>query len=76
MTHYNVVVPVAGNDGKTRYRRVGALFENSHSETGEIYYTIQLDFPVGAKKMLCFAPRADEVPEAAAGAAASGEPSA
>ncbi|MXX87998.1 MAG: hypothetical protein F4213_18760 [Boseongicola sp. SB0677_bin_26] len=74
MTHFNVVVPVEGTDGKTRYRRVGALFENAHSETGELYYTMQLDFPVGVTKLLAFPPRADEAPEAAAGTEASGGP--
>ncbi|MXW85606.1 MAG: hypothetical protein F4103_16660 [Boseongicola sp. SB0673_bin_14] len=74
MTHFNVVVPVEGTDKKTRFRRVGALFENAHSETGEIYYTVQLDFPVGVTKLLAFPPRAEEVPEAAPGAEASGEP--
>ena len=76
MTHFNVVVPVEGTDKKTRFRRVGALFENAHSETGEIYYTVQLDFPVGVTKLLAFPPRADEVPEAAPRADAPGAPGA
>ncbi|MDE0694930.1 MAG: hypothetical protein F4Y03_18785 [Alphaproteobacteria bacterium] len=63
MTHFNVVVPVTGNDGKTRYRRVGALFENASRETGEIFYKVKLDFPVGVTELLAFPPRADEVPE-------------
>ena len=69
MRHFNVVVPVEGADRKTRYRRVGALFENAQRETGEIYYTIQLDFAVGVTKLLAFPPRADEAPETAGGPA-------
>lgn len=66
MTHFNVVVPVEGADKKTRYRRVGALFENASRDTGEIYYTVQLDFPVGVTKLLCFPPRTEEAPEGGA----------
>lgn len=58
MAHYTVVVPVTSEGGeRTFYRRVGALFENHHKDTGEIYYSIVLDFPVGATQMLAFPPR-------------------
>lgn len=57
MAHYTVVVPVTSDQGKTFYRRVGALFENHHKDTGEIYYKLQLDFPVGVTEMLAFPPR-------------------
>ena len=63
MAHFNVVVPVEGTDGKTRYRRVGALFENASQQTGEIFYKLVLDFPVGVTEFLAFPPRADEASE-------------
>ncbi|WP_419739488.1 hypothetical protein [Ruegeria sp.] len=57
MSHFTVHVPVAGKDGKTRYPRVGVLFENTNRNTGEIYHTIRLDFPVGATELRAFVPR-------------------
>ena len=59
MAHYTIVVPVDVGD-RTHYRRVGALFENANRETGEIYYRIKLDFPVGTTEMLAFPPRPRE----------------
>ena len=59
--HYNVVVSHEGADGKTRYTRVGAMFENRR-DTGEPWYKLQLDFPVAAKELLAFPPRADGSP--------------
>ncbi len=65
MTHYTVTVPIKGKDERTHYRRVGAMFENHNRNTGEVYYSIKLDFPVGATEMLAFPPRAEggEAPE-------------
>ncbi len=59
MTHYNVTVPIKGKDARTHYRRVGAMFVNHNRNTGEVYYTIKLDFPVGTTEMLAFPPRAE-----------------
>jgi len=56
MTRYTIVVPVAAGD-RTHYRRVGALFENVNRETGETWFRIDMDFPVGAVEMLAFPPR-------------------
>ena len=60
MAHYNVVVPWEGSDGKTRYTRVGKMFENRRAGTNEPWYKLQLDFPVAANELLAFPPRADD----------------
>ena len=57
MAHYTITAPVTGKDDKTRYPRVGVLFENHNRETGEVYYTIKLDFPIGVTEMVAFPPR-------------------
>ncbi len=69
MAHYNVVVAVKRGD-RTFYSRVGALFENHSNDTGERYYKVVLDYPVGATELLAFAPRPDE---AASGEGAVGQ---
>ena len=74
MAHYNVVVPVEGDDGKTRYRRVGVMFENVSQETSETFYKLRLDFPVGVRELLAFPPRPDEAPAASGGPKATGGP--
>ena len=61
MTHFTLTVPVtfrANGETRTRYPRVGALFQNFRRETGEAYFTVKLDFPVGATEILAFAPEA------------------
>ena len=68
MTHFALYVPVeyTTRDGaaKTTYRRVGAVFQNAKSDTGETYLSVQLDFPVGATKLVAFQPRPrDEEPD-------------
>lgn len=68
MAHYNVTIPVKRGE-RTFYNRVGVLFENHSNETGERYYKMVLDYPVGATEMLCFAPRADEDASSEAGQA-------
>ena len=60
MTHYTLYVPVAyktNGDEKTTFRRVGALFQNARKETGEVYYAIKLDFPMGATELVAFSPK-------------------
>lgn len=64
MAHYNLVVAVKRGE-RTFYNRVGALFENHSNETGERYFKVVLDYPVGATELLAFPPRPDD--------AASGE---
>ena len=57
MAHYTITAPVTGTDDKTRYPRVGVLFENHNRETGEVYFTIKLDFPIGVTELIAFPPR-------------------
>ena len=71
MAHYNVVVAVKRGD-RTFYNRVGALFENHSNETGERYYKVVLDYPVGATELLAFPPR-DREDGAASGEDAAGQ---
>ena len=61
MNHYTLHVPVDGKDNVKRYPRVGVMFENTNRETGEVYFNIRLDFPVGATELLAFPPK-DEQP--------------
>ena len=42
---------------KTSFRRVGAVFENTKSETGETFLSIKLDFPVGVTELVAFQPK-------------------
>ncbi|WP_170565715.1 hypothetical protein [Ruegeria atlantica] len=60
MAHFTITIPVKGKDDVTRYRRVGVLFENHNRDTGEVFYTIKLDFPVGVTEMVAFPPRPKE----------------
>ena len=64
MTSYTLTVPVKfTKDGKeqTTFRRVGAVFENTKTDTGEIFLTIKLDFPVGVTELVAFQPKAQGV---------------
>ena len=61
--HYTLHVPVEGKDNIKRYPRVGVLFRNHNQETGEEYFTILLDFPVGATELLAFPPK-ERAPQA------------
>ena len=57
MTNYVLTVPVTFNkDGieKTTYRRVGAVFENTKTDTGETFLSIKLDFPVAVTELVAF----------------------
>ena len=67
MTHYVLTVPVSytkGDEERTRYSRVGAVFENVRRDTGEIVLTVKLDFPVGATELVAFPPKAAETEDA------------
>ena len=61
MTNYILTVPVTykDKDGKdqTSFRRVGAVFENTKKETGEIFLSIKLDFPVAVTELVAFQPK-------------------
>ena len=57
MTRYDATVPVKGTDDKTRYRKVGVVFENQSQETGETYLRVLLDFPVAVTELVCFRPK-------------------
>ena len=59
MTTYTLNVPYEfTKNGRTerRYRRVGAVFENTRKETGEIFLSIKLDFPVAVTELVAFIP--------------------
>ena len=58
--HYTLHVPLNGKDDVKRYPRVGVMFRNHNRETGEEYFTVKLDFPVGATELLAFPPKARE----------------
>jgi len=61
MTHFTLTVPTTYNDNgteKRRYTRVGAMFENTRKDTGEVFYSIKLDFPVAVDELVAFAPKA------------------
>ena len=62
--HFVATVPVhyTDNDGKekTRFQRVGAMFENTRNGTGEIFYSLKLDFPVGVSELVMFPPNSDK----------------
>ena len=60
MKRFVLTVPVDVGGDRTIYRRVDAMFENQGRDTGEIHYTIVLDFPVGATRLLAFPPREGE----------------
>jgi len=54
--HFVAIVPVAYTDNtgtdKTRFQRVGAMFANTRNGTGEIFYSLKLDFPVAVPAKL------------------------
>lgn len=58
--HYTLTVPVEAKDGKTYFRRVGAMFPSK--EDSKTAFQIKLDFPVGATEIVAFAPK-DTPPE-------------
>ena len=45
-TYYTAHIPTTGKDGKTRFTRVGALFEHTRKDTGEVFYTFKTAFPI------------------------------
>ena len=58
MSPYNLTIPVEGSDGKTRYTRVGVMFQNTRKD-GSTVYSLKLDFPVAVSELVAFAPKAD-----------------
>ena len=67
MARYNLTAPVTyvqNGEQKTRYTRVGTIFENTR-EDGSTCLSVKLDFPVGATEMVAFEPRAKDAGEAA-----------
>lgn len=65
--HFIATVPVTYKDAqgqeKTRFNRVGALFENSRRDSGEVFYQLKLDFPVGVTELVIFPPNSREPQE-------------
>lgn len=61
MKNYIITVPVKyTQDGqeKVKYTRVGAAFENTkNDESGEMFLTLKLDFPVGVTELVAFQPK-------------------
>lgn len=60
MARYNLTAPVTFTQNgttKTRYTRVGTVFENTR-EDGSKCLSVKLDFPVGATELVAFEPRA------------------
>ena len=56
-TRYIATVPVQGKDDKTRFTRVGVMWENTRNDTGEVFFKLELDFPVGATEIVLFSPK-------------------
>ena len=59
MTTYTLTVPyefTRGGETQRRFRRVGAVFENTRRETGETFLSIKLDFPVAVTELVAFPP--------------------
>ena len=54
-TYYTAIVPVEGNDGQTRFRRVGALFKSN--ESSKTAFNLKLDFPIGVTELVFFEPK-------------------
>lgn len=60
-THYIATTPVTYKDDrgteKTSFRRIGVMFQNTRRDTGEIFYSLKLDFPVGVTDIVLFPPK-------------------
>lgn len=57
---YVATVPITyKKDGAdvTKFRKVGSMFENTRRETGEVFYSLKLDFPVGVTELVMFPPK-------------------
>ena len=75
MARYNLTAPVTyvqNGEQKTRYTRVGTIFENTR-EDGSTCLSVKLDFPVGATEMVAFEPRAKDAGDAAQDGDAAGD---
>lgn len=42
--------------------RVGTIFENARRETGEVFLSVKLDFPVAVTELVGFPPRPEDDP--------------
>ncbi|MBB5224509.1 phage terminase large subunit-like protein [Amaricoccus macauensis] len=65
MTRYVLTVPYTferNGQTETRFRRVGAIFENARRETGEVFLSVKLDFPVAVTELVGFPPRPEDDP--------------
>lgn len=61
---YIAMVPHKDRNGRDRFTRVGVLWENSRRDTGEVFFKLELDFPVGATEIVCFPPKEnDDTPD-------------
>lgn len=63
MNRYVLTVPYTfkrNGHEETRFRRVGAVFENARRETGEVFLSVKLDFPVAVTELVAFPPKADD----------------
>ena len=63
MTRYILTVPYEfqrNGRTETRFRRVGAVFENARRETGEVFLSVKLDFPVAVTELVAFPPRPED----------------
>ena len=81
MNRYVLTVPYEfQRNGKTetRFRRVGAIFENARRETGEVFLSVKLDFPGAVTELVAFPPcprrRRDRRREALTGWRAANRP--
>ncbi|KIT16586.1 hypothetical protein [Jannaschia aquimarina] len=59
MARYNLTIPVTytqNGQEKTRYQRVGTIFENVR-DNGDTLLSVKLDFPVGVTELVGFLPK-------------------
>lgn len=59
---FNVTTPVAGNDGKTRFRRIGVAFPQGPEAKSEMKIILEA-LPLNGELVL-FAPKVGEQPDA------------
>ncbi|WP_299969346.1 hypothetical protein [uncultured Roseobacter sp.] len=61
--HFTATVPVkytdSDNRDRTRFQRVGVMFQNARRDTGEVFYTLKLDFPVAVHELVMFPPNSN-----------------
>ena len=63
-THYVATVPVrfTDNEGQERtgFQRVGAMFHNTRTGGGAVFFSLKLDFPVAVQELVMFPPGSEE----------------